>query len=70
VALVTLTVVGSDLEAEMVCGELRVNGIDCSYEKAGMGQALGSAVTASGPTAILVEEAQLEQARKLLPGNR
>jgi hypothetical protein len=70
VALVTLTVVGSDLEAEMLCGELRVNGIECSYEKAGMGQALGSAVTASGPTAVLVEEQQLEEAQKLLPAHQ
>ena len=69
-ALVTLTVVGNDLEAEMLCGELRVNGIECSYEKTGMGAALGSAVTASGPTAILIEEEQLEEARKLLPADR
>jgi hypothetical protein len=70
VALVTLTVVGSDLEAEMLCGELRANGIECSYEKTGMGAALGSAMTASGPTAILVEEEQLDAARKLLPDDQ
>ncbi|HEY8107109.1 MAG TPA: DUF2007 domain-containing protein [Gaiellaceae bacterium] len=66
----TLTVVGSDLEAEMLCGELRANGIECSYEKTGMGAALGSAMTASGPTAILVEEEQLDAARKLLPDDQ
>ena len=69
-ALVTLTVVGSDLEAEMLCGELRANGVECSYEKTGMGAALGSAMTASGPTAILVEEEQLDAALKLLPDNQ
>jgi Putative prokaryotic signal transducing protein len=67
VAPVTLAVVSNDLEAEMLCGELRANGIACSYEKTGMGTALGSAVTAGGPTAILVDEKQLEEASRFLP---
>ena len=29
----TLTVVGDELEAEALCGLLRVNGIECSYRR-------------------------------------
>jgi Putative prokaryotic signal transducing protein len=71
VALVTLTVVATDLEAEMLCGELRANGITCSYDKTNPAAALGMyGVGQAGPTAVLVEEEQLEEARKLLPGNQ
>ena len=67
-AAVTLTVVSSDLEAEMFCGELRANGIACSYEKIGPGSMLGAYVISNaGPTAVLVDETQLEKARKFLP---
>jgi Putative prokaryotic signal transducing protein len=70
-ALVTLTVVSSDLEAEMLCGELRTNGIGCSYEKTNPAAALGMyGVGQGGPTAVLVEEKHLEDARKLLPAGQ
>jgi hypothetical protein len=68
VALVTLTVVPNDLEAEMLCGELRANGIACSYEKTNPAAAVGQyGVGQAGPSAVLVEEGQLEEARKFLP---
>jgi Putative prokaryotic signal transducing protein len=71
VAPVTLTVVSNDLEAEMLCGELRANGIECSYEKTNPAAALGGyGIGKDGPTAVLVEEAQLEEAQKLLPDNQ
>jgi hypothetical protein len=71
VALVTLTVVPNDLEAEMLCGELRANGIECSYDKTNPAAALGMyGVGQVGPTAVLVEEEQLEAARKFLPNNQ
>jgi hypothetical protein len=65
---VTLTVVENDLEAEMLCGMLRANGIKCAYEKADAGGALAiyTASTQIGPTTVLVDETQLEEARKLL----
>ena len=70
-ALVTLTVVPNDLEAEMLCGELRANGIECSYEKTNTAAALGMyGVGQAGPSAVLVEEEQLEEARKLLPDDQ
>lgn len=75
-ALVTLTVVANEMEAEMLCGELRSNGIACMHQSAGaFADSYGSAVTgavfgAAAPAAVLVEEAQLEEARKLLPAGR
>jgi hypothetical protein len=71
VATVTLTVVSNDLEAEMLCGELRANRIACSYEKTNPSAALGMyGVGQAGPTAVPVDETQLEEARKLLPEAR
>jgi Putative prokaryotic signal transducing protein len=70
VALVTLTVVANDLEAEMLCGELRRNGITCSYEKTNPAAALGAyGVGQAGPSAVLVEQEQLDEARRFLPDN-
>ena len=75
-ALVMLTTVANELEAEMLCGELRANGIVCSRRNAGIGAALygdaaaGAMFGQASPTEILVDEQQLEEARKLLPDNR
>ena len=70
-AAVTLAVVASDLEAEMLCGELRANGIECSYTKIGPGASLGAYVISNaGPTAVLVDETQLEEARAFLPADQ
>ena len=75
-ALVMLTTVANELEAEMLCGELRANGIICSQRNASIGGALyGGAVAGAifgqaSPTEVLVDEQQLEEARKLLPDHR
>jgi hypothetical protein len=67
VALVTLTVVPNQLEAEMLCGELRANGIECTFEVTNPAAAVGQfGVGQAGPSAVLVEEEQLDEARKLL----
>lgn len=69
-ALVTLTVVPNQLEAEMLCGELRANGIECSCEVTNPAAAVGQyGVGQAGATAVLVEEEQLAEARRLLPDN-
>jgi hypothetical protein len=71
VALVTLTVVPNQLEAEMLCGELRANGIACDFQVTNPAAAVGQfGVGQAGPSAVLVEEEQLEEARKLLPENQ
>jgi hypothetical protein len=76
VAQITLIVVANEIEAEMLCGELRANGIACSHRATGsFAQGFGSEVTsavwgAGAPAEVLVEEKHLERARKLLPDNR
>jgi Putative prokaryotic signal transducing protein len=64
---VVLTVVPGETEAELVCGLLRANGIECAYRDT---DAIDSAMEdfiASGPREVLVHEADLEAARSLLP---
>ena len=68
---VALTVVHDEMEAEVLCGMLRTNGIECGYGKtnaAGKARTIGFA--SGGPTEILVDESKLEEARKLLPSDR
>ena len=65
-ALVSLTVVPSGLEAEELCGLLRVNDIDCTYRQTGMAMGLSASTGMAGPTEVLVEESDLERARELL----
>jgi hypothetical protein len=64
---VVLTVVSGEPEAEVVCGLLQANGIDCAYRDT---EAIDSPLedfTAAGAREILVREADLEDARALLP---
>jgi hypothetical protein len=71
VGAVTLTVVGNEPEAEMLCGLLRANGIACMYRTTNLAAGMADASTSmGGPREVLVEEEQLEEARKLLPDNR
>jgi len=65
---VRLTVVGDELEAEMLCGLLRANGIACMSRRTNLAAGMADASSAiGGPREILVEEEQLEEARTLLP---
>jgi len=64
----TLTVVGDELEAETLCCLLRVNGIECDYRRTDVSAGRGDGSSSmSGPTEILVNDADLEAARELLP---
>jgi hypothetical protein len=65
-ALVPLTVVSTELEAQDVRGLLRVNGIDSAYRATSMGGGLTGIAGPSGPTEVLVDEADLERAQELL----
>ncbi len=66
---VTLTVVGDEMEAEAVCGLLRTNGIKCAYRRsdrsAGVGT-YGGGFAIAGPTEVLVDETDVDEAQKLL----
>jgi hypothetical protein len=64
---VVLTVVSGEPEAEIVCGLLESNGIDCAWRDT---EAIDSPLedfTAAGPQEILVRESDLEAAKALLP---
>lgn len=63
---VVLTVVADEGEADIVCGLLESNGIDCAYRDT---EAIDSPLedfTAAGPREILVREADLAAALALI----
>ena len=63
---VVATVVADENEAELACGLLRANGIECAYRDT---EAIDSPLEdfiAAGPREILVHSADLEAARELL----
>ncbi len=65
---VTLTVVANELEAEMLCGLLRANGIACMSQRTNLAAGMADAGSSmGGPREVLVEEEQLEDAQQLLP---
>jgi hypothetical protein len=64
---VVLTVVSDEPEAEILCGLLQANGIECAYRDT---EAIDSPLEdfiAAGAREILVRPADLEAARALLP---
>jgi hypothetical protein len=63
---VRLTVVGSEMEAEVICGMLRVNGVQCSYRKTDLAAARTQGWAPGGPVEILVFDEDFENARELL----
>jgi Putative prokaryotic signal transducing protein len=69
VAAVPLTVVPDEMQAEVLCGFLRQNGIACSHRKSNPAAAIsayGGGYAMAGPTEILVDEGDLQAARRLL----
>ena len=51
----------------MICGRLRLEGIECNYRLTDIGGAwTGCVPSASGPTEVIVGAADLERARELL----
>ncbi len=64
---VVLTVVSGETEAEVLCGLLRSDGIECAYRDT---EAIDSPLedfTAAGPREVLVREHDLAAAKALLP---
>ncbi len=62
-----LTVVSNNAEAEMLCGMLRLEGIECYYRKTNYGAGSSDGMLSSfGPTELVVSPADLERARELL----
>jgi len=63
---VVLKVVADEPEAELVCGLLRSNGIECAYRDTEAIESPLEDFTAAGPREILVHEKDLEAARALV----
>ena len=64
--LVTLEVVRTQTEAEMLCSLLRTAGIRCMYRVTNMGAAAFRSVPAGAPQEILVRGEDLAAARDVL----
>jgi hypothetical protein len=64
--VVTLTVVSTEAEAEVLCGMLRTNGVESSYRKTDMAGAWTIGFARGGPSEVLVDERDLATAQKLL----
>jgi Putative prokaryotic signal transducing protein len=64
---VVLTVVPGETEAEVLCGLLGSNGIECAYRDTDAIDSPIEEFIAAGPREVLVYEADLEAARALLP---
>lgn len=65
-----LPVVPDELQAEVVCGLLRANGIACSYRRTDVSAASGTyggGYAIGGPTEVLIAEAELAAAQKPVP---
>jgi Putative prokaryotic signal transducing protein len=63
---IVLTVVSGEPEAQILCGLLESNGIECAYRDT---EAIDDPLedfTASGPREILVRETDLAAARELI----
>ena len=65
----SLTVVASGLDAEMLCGRLRLEGIRCYFRSTNLGAALADGTEGGlllAPVEVIVDVAKLERARELL----
>jgi hypothetical protein len=63
---VVLTVVSGEPEAEVVCGLLRSEGIECAYRDTAAIDSSLEDFTSAGAREILVRPADLEAAKELL----
>ena len=63
---VRLTVVGNDVEAEVLCGLLRDAGIRCGHRPGAASGGPWEALATSGPREVLVAPADLEKAQEIL----
>ena len=64
--LETLTVVGSELEAEMICAVLGTAGIEAVQRQTSAGAGFGTGMPQMGPHEVLVAPDDLERARDVL----
>jgi hypothetical protein len=66
-ALVRVTIVADELEAEMVCALLRTDGIEATHRRTDFAAgAADASTTAAGPREVVVPLQQIHAARELL----
>jgi hypothetical protein len=66
-ATATLTIVHDEAEAEMLCGLLRANGIECGYRKTDVAAgAWTSGFATGGPIEVFLDERDLATAGELV----
>jgi hypothetical protein len=62
-----LEVVGSEFEADVICGLLETEGIECSVRKTNLAVGMADAsASAAGPREIVVHADDLARAREIL----
>jgi hypothetical protein len=59
-------VVADSMEADVICGLLRTEGIACDHRQTDMGAGAGDAVGSVGPREILVRSEDLARAQELV----
>jgi hypothetical protein len=64
--LIALTVVGTELEADMLCGLLRDAGIECMHSSTNMGAGALDGVPTGGPREVMVRAEDVVRAREAL----
>jgi hypothetical protein len=64
--LIVLTVVGTELEADMLCGLLRDAGIECIHRSTNMGAAAQDGMLITGPREVMVRAEDAVAAREAL----
>ena len=63
---VRLMVVADSMEADVICGLLRTEGIVCDHRHTDMGAGAGDAIGTGGPREILVRSEELARAQELI----
>ena len=63
---VVVTTVSDEVEADLVCGLLRADGIECGHRVTEEVDSRFDGIASDGPREILVHEADLDRARAIL----
>lgn len=63
---VVVTVVSTEVEAEMLCSLLRSAGIDCMRRLTNRGAGASDGVSSGGPQEVIVRAEDVETAREVL----
>ena len=63
---VVVTVAPNDMEAEMMCGLLRSDGIKCGHRPTNVAAGAGDGLTGIGPHEVMVAAADLDRVGELL----